>query len=110
MFISRNNRRISVKTIQHIVKMHLKAAGLDDTKYSVHKLRHTAATLMYKYGHVDVRILQEILGHMDLSTTQIYTHLDDEQLRSAAKSNPLAEINSVNQADEASHEFSPSEK
>lgn len=100
MFISRNSRRISVKTIQHIVKVHLKAAGLDDTKYSVHKLRHTAATLMYKYGHVDVRILQEILGHTDLSTTQIYTHLDDEQLRNAANSNPLAEISSVEQKKE----------
>lgn len=94
MFISRNNRRISVKTIQHIVKMHLKAAGLDETKYSVHKLRHTAATLMYKHGHVDVRILQEILGHTNLATTQIYTHLDDEQLRNAARSNPLAEFES----------------
>ena len=92
LFISRNMRRISVKTIQHIVKMHLKAAGLDETKYSVHKLRHTAATLMYKHGHVDVRILQEILGHTNLSTTQIYTHLDDEQLRNAAKSNPLANL------------------
>ncbi|MBR5156576.1 MAG: tyrosine recombinase XerC [Clostridia bacterium] len=92
LFISRNMRRISVKTIQHIVKMHLKAAGLDETKYSVHKLRHTAATLMYKHGHVDVRILQEILGHTNLSTTQIYTHLDDEQLRNAAKSNPLADL------------------
>ncbi|MBQ3554274.1 MAG: tyrosine recombinase XerC [Clostridia bacterium] len=92
LFISRNLRRISVKTIQHIVKMHLKAAGLDETKYSVHKLRHTAATLMYKHGHVDVRILQEILGHTNLSTTQIYTHLDDEQLRNAAKSNPLANM------------------
>lgn len=90
LFISRNKKRISVKTIQHIVKMHLKAAGLDDSKYSVHKLRHTAATLMYKYGHVDVRILQEILGHTNLSTTQIYTHLDDEQLRNAASNNPLA--------------------
>lgn len=92
LFISRNMRRISVKTIQHIVKLHLKAAGLDETKYSVHKLRHTAATLMYKHGHVDVRILQEILGHTNLSTTQIYTHLDDEQLRNAAKSNPLANL------------------
>lgn len=92
LFISRNKRRISVKTIQHIVKLHIKAAGLDDSKYSVHKLRHTAATLMYKYGHVDVRILQEILGHTNLSTTQIYTHLDDEQLRNAAKSNPLANL------------------
>lgn len=101
MFISRNNRRISVKTIQYIVKTHLKAAGLDETKYSVHKLRHTAATLMYKYGHVDVRILQEILGHTNLSTTQIYTHLDDEQLRSAANRNPLADFEGKKEEGEA---------
>ena len=92
LFISRNRRRISVKTIQHLVKKHLQAAGLDTTKYSVHKLRHTAATLMYKYGHVDVRILQEILGHTDLSTTQIYTHLDSKQLRESASKNPLADL------------------
>jgi len=91
LFISRNKQRISVKTIQHLVKKHLQAAGLDTSKYSVHKLRHTAATLMYRYGNVDVRVLQEILGHTNLSTTQIYTHLDDEQLRNAAGNNPLAE-------------------
>ncbi len=90
LFISRNKRRLSIKTIQHLVKKHLNAAGLDDTKYSVHKLRHTAATLMYQHGNVDVRVLQEILGHTDLSTTQIYTHLDNDQLRHAAESNPLA--------------------
>ncbi len=92
LFLSRLNQRISVKTIQYIVKKHLDAAGLDITKFSVHKLRHTAATLMYRYGHVDVRVLQEILGHTDLSTTQIYTHLDDDQLRSASNANPLADI------------------
>ncbi len=90
LFISRNKQRLSIKTIQHLVKKHLHAAGLDDTKYSVHKLRHTAATLMYQHGHVDVRVLQEILGHTNLATTQIYTHLDSEQLRSAADRNPLA--------------------
>ncbi len=92
LFLSRLNKRISVKTIQHVVKKHLEAAGLDTTKYSVHKLRHTAATLMYRHGHVDVRVLQEILGHTNLSTTQIYTHLDDEQLRTASSSNPLSDI------------------
>ena len=92
LFLSRLNQRISVKTIQYVVKKHLDAAGLDTTKYSVHKLRHTAATLMYRHGHVDVRVLQEILGHTNLSTTQIYTHLDDEQLRNASESNPLADI------------------
>ncbi len=92
LFISRNKQRLSIKTIQHLVKKHLNAAGLDDTKYSVHKLRHTAATLMYQHGHVDVRVLQEILGHTNLATTQIYTHLDNDQLRNAADSNPLADI------------------
>ena len=92
LFLSRLNQRISIKTIQYVVKKHLDAAGLDTTKYSVHKLRHTAATLMYRHGHVDVRVLQEILGHTNLSTTQIYTHLDDEQLRSASESNPLADL------------------
>ena len=91
LFISRNKQRLSIKTIQYLVKKHLQAAGLDDTKYSVHKLRHTAATLMYQHGHVDVRVLQEILGHTNLATTQIYTHLDSEQLRHAADSNPLSE-------------------
>ncbi len=92
LFISRNKQRLSIKTIQHLVKKHLNAAGLDDTKYSVHKLRHTAATLMYQHGHVDVRVLQEILGHTNLATTQIYTHLDSEQLRHAADSNPLSDL------------------
>ena len=92
LFLSRLKKRMSIKTIQHVVKLHLEAAGLDASKYSAHKLRHTAATLMYRYGHVDVRVLQEMLGHTNLSTTQIYTHLDDEQLRTAASSNPLAEI------------------
>ena len=92
LFLSRLNQRISVKTIQYVVKKHLEAAGLDTKKYSVHKLRHTAATLLYRHGHVDVRVLQEMLGHSDLSTTQIYTHLDDEQLRSASEQNPLADL------------------
>ena len=92
LFLSRLKKRMSVKTIQHVVKLHLDAAGLDSSKYSAHKLRHTAATLMYRYGHVDVRVLQEMLGHTNLSTTQIYTHLDDEQLRTAANNNPLADM------------------
>lgn len=78
------------------MKKRLKEAGLDETKYSVHKLRHTAATLMYKHGNVDVRILQEILGHQELSTTQIYTHLDNEQLRDASAKNPLADLDVQN--------------
>ncbi len=92
LFISRHKQRLSTKTIQALVKKHLRVAGLDDSKFSVHKLRHTAATLMYQHGHVDVRVLQEILGHTNLATTQIYTHLDSEQLRAAADSNPLADL------------------
>ena len=76
--------------VENIVKKHLTVAGLDTEKYSPHKLRHTAATLMHKYGEVDIRVLQEILGHERLSTTEIYTHVDDEQLQSAIEQNPLA--------------------
>ena len=65
-------------------------AGLDTRKYSVHKLRHTAATLMYQYGQVDIRALQELLGHESISTTQIYTHVENEQVRRAVESNPLS--------------------
>lgn len=91
LFISRNKERISPRTVQVIVKKYIKAAGLDSNKYSTHKLRHTAATLMYKYGNVDIRALQQILGHESVATTQIYTHIDDERLRQAMKSNPLSE-------------------
>ena len=92
LFISRNRNRLNVKTIQHIVYKRLREAGLADRQLSVHKLRHTAATLMYQYGGTDVRVLKDILGHEDLSTTQIYTHLSDEQMQKAADSNPLANI------------------
>ena len=73
------------------MKQEFKAAGIDSTKYSVHKLRHTAATLMYKYGQVDIRALQEVLGHESISTTELYTHVDNEQIRNAIESNPLAD-------------------
>lgn len=92
LFISRNRNRLNVKTIQWLVYKRLKEAGLENRKMSVHKLRHTAATLMYQHGHTDVRVLKDILGHEDLSTTQIYTHLSDEQMQKAAESNPLANI------------------
>lgn len=92
LFLSKRLTRISNKTIQWLVKKYLKEAGLDETKYSVHKLRHTAATLMYKYAETDLRTLQEILGHNQLATTQIYTHIDDEQRRNAVKNNPLANL------------------
>ncbi len=90
LFLSQQKRRITPRMVENIVKKHLTAAGLDTNKYSPHKLRHTAATLMHKYGEVDIRVLQEILGHERLSTTEIYTHVDDEQLQSAIEQNPLA--------------------
>ncbi|MBE7021076.1 MAG: tyrosine recombinase XerC [Ruminococcaceae bacterium] len=90
LFISGQNKRIYYKTVQHLVKKYIAAAGLDPTKYSTHKLRHTAATLMYKYGKVDVRTLQTILGHEQLSTTQIYTRVSNDQVKEAVDKNPLA--------------------
>ncbi len=90
LFISGQNQRIYYKTVQFLVKKYIAAAGLDPTKYSTHKLRHTAATLMYKYGKVDVRALQEILGHEQLSTTQIYTRVSNDQIKEAVDKNPLA--------------------
>ena len=90
LFLSEQRKRISNRTVQYIVKQEFRMAGIDPNKYSVHKLRHTAATLMYKYGQVDIRALQEVLGHESIATTQIYTHVDDEQVRNAIESNPLA--------------------
>ena len=90
LFLSERRERISNRTVQYIVKTELMKAGLDITKYSVHKLRHTAATLMYQYGQVDIRALQELLGHASISTTEIYTHVNNEQVRNAVESNPLA--------------------
>lgn len=92
LFLSKRRKRMSNRAIQHMIEKYLKKAGFDTSIYSTHKLRHTAATLMYKYGNVDIRALQEILGHENVSTTQIYTHIDDERLREAVKSNPLANI------------------
>jgi site-specific recombinase XerD len=91
LFLSRKNKRISKRTVEVLVKKYVKKANLDSDKYTPHKLRHTAATLMYKYGNVDIRSLQQILGHESVSTTQIYTHIDDDKLREAVKSNPLNE-------------------
>lgn len=90
LFLSERKERISNRTVQYIVKQELLRAGLDTRKYSVHKLRHTAATLMYQYGNVDIRALQELLGHESISTTEIYTHVDNSQVRNAVESNPLA--------------------
>ena len=94
LFISRNHRRISPKTVQHIVKTYLEKSGLGGMGYSTHKLRHTAATLMYQHGNVDIRVLKDILGHSNLGTTQIYTHVSDTQIKKAAEQNPLANVKS----------------
>lgn len=90
LFLNHSNERIGVRGVQMMVKKYLLMAGLDYNSYTTHKLRHTAATLMYKYGKVDVLALQKILGHTNLSTTQIYTHTDDQAIENALKSNPLA--------------------
>lgn len=90
LFISRNHQRLTTRSIQSVVKKHIVASGINPEGLSTHKLRHTAATLMYKYGHVDIRSLQQILGHESIATTQIYTHVDDNQLHAAVNANPLA--------------------
>ena len=92
-FLSNRRKRMSRETVHSMVKNSLLKAGLDQEKYSAHKLRHTAATLMLQNG-VDVRTLQEILGHEHLNTTQIYTHVDNSELRMAAQANPLSRFKS----------------
>ena len=90
LFLSSRNQRISPKTVQHIVYTNLDKAGLGDRGLSVHKLRHTAATLMYQHGNVDVLLLKEILGHENLGTTEIYTHIANDATKKAIESNPLS--------------------
>ncbi len=90
LFISRLHKRMGRQAVQLMVYSYLKKIGLEGQHYSVHKLRHTAATLMYQHGDVDVLILKEILGHESLATTEIYTHVDSKQMREAAKNNPLS--------------------
>lgn len=92
LFISTRKKRISNRAVQATIEKYLRKAGFDTSIYSTHKLRHTAATLMYKYGNVDIRALKDILGHANVSTTQIYTHLDDEDLKNAVKKNPLSNL------------------
>lgn len=89
LFISERGTRIGKRTVEMMVKKYITLAGLDPKKYSPHKLRHTAATLMHKYGGVDIRSLQQILGHESISTTEIYTHIDSEQVKEAMEKNPL---------------------
>ena len=92
LFISNQNKRISKRRVQQIVEDTLNAAGLDGKGITTHKLRHTAATLMYQYGGTDVLTLKELLGHVSVSTTEVYTHLNDESIRSAVEGNPLADV------------------
>lgn len=103
MFISshsNNMGRLSNRRVQRIVEDQLKRAGLGNLGLSTHKLRHTAATLMYEYGEVDPLVLKEVLGHKSVATTQIYTHLSDDDRRRAAEKNPLANIKSKNSENE----------
>lgn len=96
LFLSRLNKRMGRQAVQNMVYHYLDKIGLGGGGYSVHKLRHTAATLMYQHGDVDVLVLKDILGHENLSTTEIYTHLLDKQLEEAAKKNPLSGENDGN--------------
>ena len=96
LFVSMRGSRISRKTIHVMLKKYFLKAGLDAEKYSAHKLRHTAATLMYRYGHVDIRALQSILGHKSIATTEIYTHVDNEKIREAINANPLSKVKPEN--------------
>ena len=91
LFLSARDQRISRSNVHALVKKHLSQAGLDSTQYSSHKLRHTAATLLLQNG-VDVKAVQEVLGHEHLNTTEIYTHIDNEALRVAARANPLGRV------------------
>ena len=95
LFLSSREQRISTKTVQWLVYKYLEMAGLEAKHYSVHKLRHTAATLMYQTGNVDIRVLKDILGHEQLNTTQIYTHVSDKNMMDAMAQNPLAALTST---------------
>lgn len=94
VFLSNRGKGISQRMVETMIKKNIQRAGLDDTKVSVHKLRHTAATLMHKYGEIDIRTLQKVLGHENISTTEIYTHIEDNDVRDALYKNPLAEFSS----------------
>lgn len=92
MFLSANKTRISRRRVQQIVEESLQRAGLTNQGITTHKLRHTAATIMYQHGGVDTLVLRDILGHKSISTTEIYTHLSDKQLQKAADDNPIAKV------------------
>ena len=92
LLISSHKKRISNRSIQIRLKKYIQLAGLDPNIYTPHKLRHTAATLMYKYGDVDIRTIQSILGHTSVATTQIYTHLDDDDIKKGISKNPISKL------------------
>ena len=92
LFVSKRGTRLSGRRVQQIVEAGLEGAGLGNKGYSPHKLRHTAATLMYQHGHVDIRVLKEVLGHANLATTEIYTHVANAQVENAANQSPLAKV------------------
>ncbi len=95
LFLSKQNSRISKRRVQQIVEECLFAAGLDNQGITTHKLRHTAATLMYQHGDVDALILKEILGHKSIATTEIYTHISNENLKKAAEASPLSNVKKI---------------
>lgn len=89
-FLGTGGKQLSARRVEQIVEQHLASAGLGGRGISPHKLRHTAATLMYQHGNVDIRVLKEILGHVNLGTTEIYTHISGSQIENAAHASPLA--------------------
>lgn len=89
LFLSKRKTHIGARTIEVLVKKHIENAGFKDKKYTPHKLRHSAATIMFKHGKADIRSVQSILGHESISTTELYTHVDDDMLRNIAHTNPL---------------------
>ncbi len=92
LFLSAQHRRMTTRRVEQIVAKYMKASGLDGRGYSPHKLRHTAATLMYQHGGVDIRALKEILGHANIGTTEIYTHISNQMIEEAANASPLSGV------------------
>lgn len=100
IFLSRNNKRINKRRVQQIVEENLVKAGLGNLGVTTHKLRHTAATLMYQHGNVDTLVLKNVLGHKSIATTEIYTHLSDRDLKKASESSPLSNVKNENKPKE----------
>jgi len=92
LFLSSRKKRISRRRVEEIIEECLQKASLSNTGVSVHKLRHTAATLMYQYGNVDTLVIKDVLGHKSIATTEIYTHLSNEKVKEAMNANPLSKV------------------